>query len=104
MAQNLDFQKEVLEADKPVVAEFWAPWCGYCRRLAPAVDQLEREIGGAVRILRINVDDEPDVTQKYEVDTIPALVLFRNGKASDPLVNPPSQAAMKSWLRDQGAL
>ena len=101
---KFDFQKEVLEETGPVIAEFWAPWCGYCRRLAPAVERLESELSGKVKIARINIDEDPELAQKYQVDTIPTLILFQNGKDSAPFVNPPSQAAITDWLTESKAI
>ncbi len=98
----MDFQKEILESRRPVLIEFWAPWCGYCRRLAPALDRLEKEIGDVVRIVQINVDKEPELTRQYAVNVIPSMILFRNGKGSEQLVNPPSQASITAWLKEQG--
>ena len=98
----MDFQKEILESRQPVLVEFWAPWCGYCRRLAPALDRLEKEIGDVVRFVRINVDKEPELTRQYAVNVIPSMILFRNGKSSEQLVNPPSQVSITAWLREQG--
>ena len=98
----MDFQKEILESRRPVLIEFWAPWCGYCRRLAPALDRLEKEIGDVVRIVQINVDKEPELTRQYAVYVIPSMILFRNGKGSEQLVNPPSQASITAWLKEQG--
>jgi thioredoxin 1 len=100
--KEMDFQKEILESRRPVLIEFWAPWCGYCRRLAPALDRLEKEIGDVVRIVRINVDKEPELTRQYAVNVIPSMILFRNGKGSEQLVNPPSQASITAWLKEQG--
>ena len=99
-----NFQKDVLESEKPIVVDFWAPWCGYCRRLAPAVERLEGEVGEKVTIASVNVDDLPEVSDKYTIDLIPTLILFKDGKEVDRVVNPPSQDAMLTWLEDNKVL
>lgn len=102
--QETNFEKEVLQAQKPVVVDFWAPWCGYCRRLSPVVDRLAEQYGEQVQIAKLNTDENPALTEQYDVDTIPTLILFQNGKASEPLVNPESQASIQAWLKEHGAL
>ena len=86
-----NFEKEVLRSEKPVVADFWAPWCGYCRRLAPAIDRLESEYNAAL-------------ADEYGVDTIPTLIVFRDGEAIASAVNPGSQAAVVEWLKEKEVL
>ena len=89
---------------KPVVVDFWAPWCGYCRRLAPAVERLEAEIGSKVTVLKADIDELPEIAQQYEIDTIPTLILFKDGKEADRVVNPPSQDAVEEWLKTNQVL
>ena len=98
------FPQEVLQSNETVLVDFWAPWGGYCRRLGPAVEQLEQELAGRVTVAKLNVDDAQVLAQKYEVETIPTLILFRGGQASEQLINPASKAAILEWLKGQGAI
>ena len=93
-----------IRVHKPVVVDFWAPWCGYCRRLAPAVERLEAEIGSKVTVLKADIDELPEIAQQYEIDTIPTLILFKDGKEADRVVNPPSQDAVEEWLKTNQVL
>ena len=99
-----NFEKEVLRSEKPVVADFWAPWCGYCRRLAPAIDRLESECGDKLKFVKIDTDDNAALADEYGVDTIPTLIVFRDGAAIASAVNPGSQAAVVEWLKEKEVL
>ena len=75
-----NFETEVLKADKPVLVDFWAPWCGPCRMLAPILAEIAEEKGNTVKVGKVNVDEEPDLAAKYGISGIPAMLLFKDGK------------------------
>lgn len=75
-----NFKTEVLEAKTPVLVDFWAPWCGYCRRIGPAVDALAAEYAGKVAVGKVNVDEQPELAEQFKVMTIPSLFVFQNGE------------------------
>lgn len=76
-----NFKELVLASDKPVLVDFWAPWCGPCKMLGPLIDKLAGEMAETVTIGKVNVDDESDLAQEYGISSIPALILFKDGQA-----------------------
>ena len=76
---DANFQSEVLESDKPVLVDFWAPWCGPCRVVHPILEELANERSGEVRIVSLNIDENQQTTAQYQVLSIPTLILFRDG-------------------------
>ena len=80
------FEHEVLKADLPVLIDFWAPWCGPCKAIAPVVAELAKEYDGKLKVVKMNVDDNPQTPSKYGVRGIPNLILFKGGQVRDQIV------------------
>lgn len=81
-----DFDEQVLQADVPVLVDFWAPWCMPCQILGPTVDELASEYSGKVKIVKVNVDDNQELAGKYGIRGIPTLILFKNGEIIERIV------------------
>ena len=78
---NQNFKEEVLQSDRPVLVDFWAPWCGPCRMLAPVLEELDGDLAGKVKVAKVNVDEEMELAAQFQVASIPTLLLFENGQA-----------------------
>ena len=99
------FENDVLHADKPVLVDFWAQWCPYCRRIAPAFDKVGEQYADTLISGKINYDEEPQLIQRFGIDTIPTLMLFKDGKALGSVVAPASKAAIETFfaMRDRAS-
>jgi len=80
------FEREVLKSDVPVLIDFWAPWCGPCKAIAPVVEDLAKEYEGRLKVVKMNVDDNPQTPSRYGVRGIPNLILFKGGQVKDQIV------------------
>jgi thioredoxin 1 len=76
---DANFSTEVLESDQAVLVDFWAPWCGPCRQIAPMVEELAEEYAGSVKVAKVNIDDSPNLAMNYGVTSIPTLIVFKGG-------------------------
>lgn len=94
-----DFENEVLSADGTVMVDFWAEWCGPCKALSPIVDEVANEVGDKVKVVKVNIDDNPESPTKYGVRGIPTLMVFQGGQVVDTKVGGGiSKGQLKEWL------
>lgn len=83
---DTNFEQEVLKSSQPVLIDFWAPWCGPCKAIAPLLDELAKEYAGKLKVVKINVDDNPETPARYGVRGIPNLLIIRNGQVKEQIV------------------
>jgi thioredoxin 1 len=95
---DAEFDKEVLKSDTPVVVDFWAEWCGPCRMIAPALEEISGSLAGKVKIVKLNVDENPATDAKYGVMSIPTLMLFKNGELASRQVGAAPKQKLEQWI------
>ena len=83
---DANFDQEVLQSDLPVLVDFWAPWCGPCKLMGPIIEELAKEFEGKVKVVKLNVDENPQTAQKYGIMSIPTLIIFKNGQIAEQLI------------------
>ena len=95
---DTSFETEVVKSDRPVLVDFWAPWCGPCRMLSPLVDELSKEYEGKIKVGKLNTDDNTQVATRYRISAIPTLLFFKSGKVVDQLVGVHPKPEIKKRL------
>lgn len=102
IAMNTDmFYKNTMEGDRPVLVEFWAPWCVYCRRITPALNKIAEQYADTLVVGQVNIDEEPQLAGKEQIEVIPTLVLYRNGEALGSIVAPESKASIEAFIQEK---
>jgi thioredoxin 1 len=92
------FDSEVLKAKGPVVVDFWAEWCGPCRMIAPALEEIAGSLGEKVKIVKLNVDENPQTAAKYNIQSIPTLLIFKNGDMSSRQIGAAPKQKLEQWI------
>lgn len=100
--KDADFESEVLNADSPVLVDFWAEWCGPCKQLSPLVDELAKDLDGKVKVVKVNIEEAPEAPTKYGVRGVPTLMLFKGGEVVDTKIGGMPKSQLAEWV--EGAI
>lgn len=93
-----NFQSEVLDSVEPVVVDFWAEWCGPCKMIAPSLEEIATELAGKVKVVKLNIDENPELAAQFGVRSIPTLAMFKGGEVADIKVGAAPKTALSAWI------
>jgi thioredoxin 1 len=96
--KTADFEQEVLKSEKPVIVDFWAEWCGPCHAVSPVLDKIAEERGGELRLVKVNVDEEPELAQRYGIVSIPTILLFKEGEPAAAAIGAQPKSSLEQAL------
>jgi thioredoxin 1 len=100
---DTSFDADVLKSSEPVVVDFWAEWCGPCRMIGPALEEISNEMGGKVKIAKVNVDENPGIASQFGIRSIPTLMLFKDGKLAGQKVGAAPKGDLAKWIQQTAA-
>ena len=95
-----NFKRDVLDSKQPVLVDFWAEWCGPCKAIAPSLEELSEEMASKLKIVKINVDENPSISQTYSIRSIPALMIFKDGEKVSEKMGALPKSALQSWVNE----
>ncbi|CAN7551739.1 thioredoxin 1 [Neorhizobium galegae] len=95
---NSNFQAEVLDSAQPVIVDFWAEWCGPCKMIGPSLEEISNELAGKVKVVKLNIDENPELAAQFGVRSIPTLAMFKGGEVADIKVGAAPKTALSAWI------